>query len=145
MHKRHPPTPTNHVKVLLDLDLGGGQLLAQVLVVGGRGLEEVEAAGAHVGDGAENVGGVEGDVLHTGAAVVLDILLDLRLALAGCRLVDGHLDGLVVVRHHHRAQGAKLRVHLRVVDRPEAVELEALDVPVHIRLHLVVRLVANLL
>ena len=70
----------------------------------------------------------------------------LNLASASNRssgLVDGHLNGLLVVGHYDRSQRRIVGVHLRVVHRPEAVEEERLLVPggrVH---HCALRLVAN--
>ena len=55
--------------------------------------------------------------------------LDLGLPLARGRLVDGHLDGLLVVGDHDGAQRAVVRVDLLVVDGPEAVEHQTLLVP----------------
>ena len=52
----------------------------------------------------DDVARVEGDVLDAGAAVVVDVLLDLALALAAGRLVDRHLDRLLVIGDDDRAQ-----------------------------------------
>ena len=46
----------------------------------------------------------ERDVLRAGAAVELEVLLDLALALALGRLVDRELDLALAVRHHLRHQ-----------------------------------------
>lgn len=91
----------------------------------------------------DDVLGVERDVLHAGAAVVVDILLDLALPLAGRWLVDRHLDGLLKVGHDDGAQRRELGVQLGVVDGPESVEEQRLFVPLCGRLHLVVGLVAH--
>ena len=68
-------------------------------------------------------------MLHPCRPVVVDVLLDLRLPEPVRRLVNGHLDGLLPVGHHHGAQGGVLGVHLAVVHRPEAVEQEVMLIP----------------
>lgn len=80
-------------------------------------------------DRVQDVAGVERDVLNPRSVVVLAVLLDLRLALARRRLVDGHLDGLLVVGDDRRAQGRVLGVHEVVVDGPEPVEEQVVLVP----------------
>lgn len=94
-------------------------------------------------------------MLHPRAAVVLDKLLrqregrgleahlNLTLSKAVGRLVDRHFDNFVVVCDDNRAKGRVLCVDLRVVDGPEAVELEDLEVPLRHRVHLPVGLVTN--
>ena len=88
-------------------------------------------------------------MLDAGAAVVVDVLFDLGLFLAGGRLVDGHLDGFVGRGHDDRAEGGvftegfksvrvlfwarqvlwvrfikirNLRANVFVVNRPETVK-----------------------
>src|SRR4029450_9527601 len=58
-----------------------------VVVPLGR-VEEEHAALLHRGPGADDVLALEGDVLHSGTSVELEVLLDLALALALGRLVD---------------------------------------------------------
>jgi len=55
-------------------------------------------------------------VLDAGAAVEIDVLLDLRFAHAVGWLVDGHLDLFVEVDHDDGAEGGVLGVDLFVVD-----------------------------
>lgn len=55
--------------------------------------------------------------------------LDLRLLPARRWLINGHLDGLLVIGHHNGTQRAIFCVHLRVIHRPETVELQVLQVP----------------
>lgn len=49
--------------------------------------------------------------------------LDLGLLLARRWLINGHLDGLLIIGHHNGPQSTVLRVYLRVIHRPEPVEL----------------------
>lgn len=83
------------------------------LVVRRGHAQELDAARAQRCDGVQDVMRAQRDVLDALAAVVFDVLLNLRLALARGGLVDGHLDHLAVVRHNDRAQRAVLGVHLR--------------------------------
>lgn len=55
--------------------------------------------------------------------------LDLGLLLARCWLINGHLDGFLIIGHHDGSQRAVLRVYLRVIHGPETVELQVLQVP----------------
>lgn len=55
--------------------------------------------------------------------------LDLRLLPARGWLINGHLDGLLIVGHYDGAQRAVLRVHLCVIHGPEPVELQVFQVP----------------
>lgn len=56
--------------------------------------------------------------------------LDLGFLFARCWLINGHLDGLLIIGHHDGAQRAVFCVHLCVIYRPETVELQILQVPV---------------
>lgn len=78
----------------------------------------------------DDVVGFESDVLDSSTPVIVHIFLDLGLLLAQCWLVDGHLDGLLIVGHHDGAQRAVFCVHLCVIHRPETVKLQVLEVPV---------------
>ena len=80
--------------VLLDLS----HAVRSILVVGVRRLEERTPRLLQARDGLDDVVGRERDVLHAGAAVELEVLLDLALALALGRLVDRELDLPVAVR-----------------------------------------------
>lgn len=133
------------VEVLLELPaaLLGGEALAHGGVVRGRDADELDAAGAHGGDGGQDVAGQQGNVLDAGAGVEDDELLDLRLLLARRRLVDGHLDHAVGRAHDDRVERAELGADLRVVDAPEPVELQALLVEGAGLDHLVPVLVAD--
>ena len=75
--------------------------------------------------------------------VVVDVLLNLRLPLAVSRLIDRHLDVLIVVRDHDGAKRGVISMDHLVIDRPETMELKGLLVVAHYRLHLQVRLVAH--
>jgi len=88
------------VHVFLDNRLGVTQSFAEVLVVSLRNGQEHAPASFQVLDRADDVVGVESDVLNTGAAVVIDVLLDLALALSRRRFVNRHLHCLVPISHH---------------------------------------------
>lgn len=104
----------NGVEVLLQLPLPllGTQALAHGGVVGRRDADELDAALAHGGHGGQDVVREQGNVLHAGAAVEDDELLDLRLLLARGGLVDGHLDHAVGRAHDDRVEGAELGADL---------------------------------
>lgn len=82
-------------------------------------------------------------MLNTGASVVVTELLDLTLALAIGGLVDRHLDLLIEIGHDGRSERAVVGVDHLVIDRPEAVEVEHLLVPLRDRLHLTFLLVTD--
>ena len=65
----------------------------------GRG-EELDAAGAQRVHARADVGRGERQVLHAGAAVELQVLVDLRLLLADGGLVERELHPVVAARHH---------------------------------------------
>ena len=71
----------------------------------------------------------QGDVLNSSRAIEVNKLLDLGLLLPRRRLIDRHLDGLLVVGDDHGAEGGVLGVDLRVVHRPEPVEEKVPLVP----------------
>src|SRR6187200_2217208 len=81
------------LEALLDL----ADPLRDVVVVGlGHG-QELDPALAHLGDRLDDVAGGDGDVLRAGAAVELEVLVDLRLALALGGLVDRELHEALAV------------------------------------------------
>ena len=132
------------VDVLLHLQVHAAQTSSQLVVVGvGDLVEEHDATGLHAKDGLNDVLGAHGDVLDTGASIVVAELLDLTLSLAIGRLVDGHLDLLVEVSHHDGAQRGELSVDHLVIDRPESMEVEHLLVPLSDGFHFSVWLVAD--
>src|ERR687886_1937048 len=69
-----------------------GDARGDLVVVGGRDRQELDAAVAQLGHGADDVARGYRDVLGAGALVELEVLVDLRLALALGRLVDRELD-----------------------------------------------------
>src|SRR4051794_10346911 len=79
------------LQALLDL----ADPLRDVLVVGLRHGQELDAAPAQLGHGLHDVPRRDGDVLRAGTAVELEVLVDLRLALALGGLVDRELDPAV--------------------------------------------------
>ena len=91
-------------------DLLGGQFgerhpglahpVAELLVVGVRGVEELDPRGLHGAHRGQDVVGGQRDVLYPGAAVELQVLVDLRLPLARRGLVDRELDLARAVRDH---------------------------------------------
>src|SRR5207244_829035 len=107
----------------------------RLVVVRVRGVEEEEAALLQRLDRAHDVARRERDVLRAGAAVELDVLLDLALALALRRLVDRELDLPLAVRHdlghERRVLGLDLLVaEVEDVRHPEDALVE-LDPVVH--------------
>ena len=74
------------VDVLLDLDLGVLEPLAQLAVVGVGDVEELSASVPEVLDALDDVVRPQSDVLDTCGAVVVDVLLDL-FVIKGNRLV----------------------------------------------------------
>lgn len=131
------------IQILLDLGRRVSKTETQVLIVGRRDRQELHTTGTEVGDGLDDVLGVEGDVLDTGTAVVLAVLGDLGLLLSGSGLVDGHLDLLGGVGHDDGAESRVLGVDLGVIDGPEAVEAQLLLVHLAGLEHLTVGLVAD--
>src|SRR5690349_5510825 len=79
----------------LALDLGHAD--DDVLVVGGRDRDELDAAAAHLGDRADDVTRGDGDVLRARTLVEVEVLVDLRLALALGGLVDRELHEALAV------------------------------------------------
>jgi hypothetical protein len=57
--------------------------------------DELHASSLQVGDVADDIVGLESNVLDTGTIVEINVLLDLRLLLALRGLIDWHLDHLV--------------------------------------------------
>ena len=112
------------------------------MVVGGRNVHEAHAAiaqGLHRGD---DVVGAQGDVLHAGTVVVLDVLLDLGLLAPLGGLVQGH-DDLRAVPHHGRHQGRVLGADLVVVEVDELGEAHHVGVEVDPRVELALLDVAD--
>src|SRR4051794_2458094 len=71
----------------------------RVVVVGVRRVEELDAAALELLDALHDVARGDRDVLGAGATVVLEVLVDLRLALALGGLVERELHAPVAVRH----------------------------------------------
>jgi hypothetical protein len=132
-----------YIKVLFDIRLGQLEPLFQVYVILVWNIQELLTPGTEVLNCFDDVFCVHCYVLHPGAAVVVHILLDLRLALARSRLVDGHLDGLLIVGDHDGAQGRVLGVDLTVVHGPEAMEHQHVLIPLRYIRHLHVGLVSH--
>ena len=72
---------------------------AELVVVAARSGEELHPRRLHGADAGHDVVGGQGDVLHAGASVELQVLVDLRLALADRGLVQRELDLAGSVRH----------------------------------------------
>lgn len=87
----------DQVDVLRDFYIHIGEVFTKTVVVGARDAQELDATGTHTLDCVDYGDCVQGDVLYTRSVVVVDVLLDLGFTFAGCRLVDGHLDILVIV------------------------------------------------
>ena len=151
-------------QVLLHLHLRLGQPFPEEIVIAVRNVEKLLSSGSQVGDGLDDIMGPEvqrnrkfetnvmfsfkvnftppqGDMLNSSRSIEVHELLDLGLLLPRGRLIDRHLDGLLVVGDDHGAEGGVLGVDLRVVDRPEPVEQQVPLVPpggvVHVELWLV--------
>src|SRR5215207_3983875 len=106
------PKPLEVAVVLVDVP----DAPLDLLVVGLRCVEEEDAALLHRGDRPDDVLALERDVLHTGTAVELEVLLDLALALAFGRLVDRELDLAAAVGHDLGHQRGILRLNLVVAE-----------------------------
>jgi len=133
-----------NVDVFLHLDIDALQFNAKVVVVGVRDLvQEQHASVLHSLNSVDDGLGAHGDVLDTGAPVVLTEFLNLTLALAVGRLIDGHLDLLIEVSHDDGSERTVVRVDHLVIDGPEAMEVEHLFVPAGDGLHLTIRLVTD--
>ena len=136
--------PLEHVNVLLHLDGHIGKASAQVVIVGVRDLiQEENATIFHTSDRLNDVLGAHGDMLNSGATIILAELLDLALSHAGCRLIDRHLDLLIEIRHYDRSQRGEVRVNHLVIDRPETMEVQHVLIPLRDGLHLTVLLIAD--
>lgn len=97
----------NRLKVFLQHQSGLLEPGLHVGVICVRDLDELDSAGLQVGDVADDVVCEKGDVLHTGTVVEVHVLLNLRLLLALCGLVDGHLDDLVGGGHDDTLQSGE--------------------------------------
>ena len=86
--------------------------------------------------------GAQGDVLHAGAVVVLDVLLDLALLETLGRFVDRHHD-LAAVPHHRRHQRRVLGADLLVVEVQQLGEAHHVGVEVDPRVELALGDVAD--
>src|SRR5215207_3489618 len=106
------PKPLEVAVVLVDVP----DAPLDLLVVGLRCVEEEDAALLHRGDRPDDVLALERDVLHTGTAVELEVLLDLALALAFGRIVDRELDLAAAVGHDLGHQRGILRLNLVVAE-----------------------------
>ncbi len=114
----------------------GPMRASQVLVVSGGHAQKLHALPPQRAYRLDDVTGGHGDVLHAGTAVELQILLDLRLALALGRLVDGELHALVAVRHHLRHQRRIFRGDVLVVEVLEHAEAHHVAIEIHPAVHL---------
>lgn len=65
------------VEVFFHINTGGGETLAQVLVVSFRDGQEFHATGLHFSDSVDNVSSAHGNVLDTSTSVVVNVFLDL--------------------------------------------------------------------
>ena len=132
-----------NLDVFFDLEVVAFQALLQHLVVSVRHLQEFLSTFLQVNNAVDDVIGVQSDVLDASAAVVVDILLNLRFLLAVRRFVDRHFHGLLVVGDDDGAKRGVLCVDLRVVHGPETVELQATNVPLGGGFHLKIRLISD--
>lgn len=86
---------SNRLKVLLEDETGFLETGLHINVICLGHLDELDTSSFEVGDIPDDVVGVEGDMLHAGTVVKVDVLLDLGLLFTLGRLVDGHLDNLI--------------------------------------------------
>ena len=91
-------------------------------------------------------------MLHAGAAVEVDVLLNLGLLLALSRFVDGEFDPAVAVAHHLGHQSGVVRGNVLIVKRDELGEAHDAGVklgplvhlaPIHVAHHVVDEFQAN--
>jgi len=82
-------------------------------------------------------------MLNTGSSVVVDVFLDLALLLARSWLIYGHFYHLIPVGHYSATKSRVLGVHLRLVHRPEPVEIEHFFVPLSGWLHITFWLISH--
>ena len=115
-------------------------------VVGMRHAQEFDALFAQLVHRVQNVVGGQRDVLHAGAGIKVEILLDLRFLFALGRLVDGEFHIAVAVGHHlgheRRVFGGNILVVEVLVEREAhdvGVEIDPLVhlVPAHIAHHVI--------
>jgi hypothetical protein len=106
-----------------------------LVVVGRRDREELDAAVAHLGHGLDDVARGDREVLGAGALVELEVLLDLGLALALGRLVDGELDDALAVGDDLRHQGGVLGRDVVVGEVDHLLHVEDVLVERHPRVH----------
>ena len=78
--------------------------IEQCVVVCRRHAQKFDTALLQLRHGADDVVGGERKMLHAGAAIEIQILIDLALFLAGGRLIDRELDAIVAARDHLRHQ-----------------------------------------
>src|ERR1700694_5987284 len=77
------------------------------IVVHGRS-QKFNAALLQAAHGSDDVGGVERDMLHAGAAIEIQVFFNLRFAASLGRLVDGEFDASTAILHDFRHQGGIL-------------------------------------
>ena len=132
------------VNIFLHLDGHTSKFYSQVVVVGvGDLIKEKYTSIFHTRDRLNDVFSAHGNMLNARSTVVITELLNLTLSLALSRFIDRHLNLLIKVSHHHGSKRAIVRVDHLVIDRPEAVKIEHLFIPLGYRLHFTVRLVAD--
>jgi len=113
-----------HVDVFLNLNVTPADTNSKVVVVSvGDLVKELNSTCLHTHYGSDDVLSTHRDVLHASTAVIVTELLDLRFTHTVCRLIYWHLDLLVKVSHHNRAEGRELGVDHLVIYRPEAMEV----------------------
>ena len=89
-----------NVNVFFHLKASFRNTFSQLIIVGVRDLvEEFNTASLHAFNSLHNIFGAHSDVLHTCAAIVFAVLLDLGLADTVSWLINGHLDFLVEIGH----------------------------------------------
>lgn len=113
-----------NIQIFLHVHWRALQLLAQGVVVGLGDLQELDTTRTQLSNSVDHIGGVQSNMLHTTASVIIHVFLDLALAFAIRGFVDGHLDVFFPISHHNRSQRTEFSVNHLVVHRPEAMELQ---------------------
>lgn len=130
--------------VFLHLKAGVLETVLQSIVVSIWDLlKELNTTVSHSLHSGDDILSAHGDVLHTSASVVVNILLNLGLTHTVGWFVNWHLDVLIKVSNDNRSQGGVVGVDHLVIDGPESVEVKHLLVPRGSSFHLTVWLVTD--
>ncbi len=118
--------------VLVDL----ADALRQHLVIRLRHAQERHVVGPQRLDRLDDVAGRQGDVLHAGSVVEVQVLLDLRASFRLRRLVDRELDPPRAVADHLGHEGRVVGADVLVVEADDLLEAHHVLVELHPLVHL---------